>query len=106
MGRKLPGTPRSKVKNALRLLFLRSRERAAAVKRESNTCQQCGAKGSVAEGREVKIEVHHRHGINNWDTVIDAIFKHLLCHPDGLEVLCKECHRKETDDKKIQEIIP
>jgi len=27
--------------------------------------------------------------------VIEAVYKHLLCHPDGLEVLCKDCHSKE-----------
>jgi len=95
MGKRLPYTPKSKIRNALRLLFLRSRERAAAIKREKNTCERCGAKGSVAKGREVAIEVHHRDGIDNWGVVIEAVYKHLLCHPDGLEVLCKDCHSKE-----------
>jgi len=48
-------TPASRVKAALRQLSLRSRERAAVIKRDSNTCQVCGKKGSRAKGREIKI---------------------------------------------------
>lgn len=94
MGKKLPTTPRSRVRSALRALWLRSRERSAAVKRESNTCQRCGRKGSVAKGREVKIEVHHKHGIE-WEWLIDKVYEKLLCDPQFLEVLCKECHEEE-----------
>jgi hypothetical protein len=92
MSRKLPTTPRSRVKNALRALWLRSRERAAAIRREHNTCQRCGAKGSVAKGREVSIQVHHRDGIGNWETVVDAVFRGILVDPLRLDVLCRECH--------------
>lgn len=95
MSRKLPTTPRSRVKNALRQLWLRSRERAAAIKREANTCQRCGAKGSVAKGREVAIQVHHREGIANWEAVIDAVYREILTAPENLEVVCKSCHRNE-----------
>jgi 5-methylcytosine-specific restriction endonuclease McrA len=98
MGKKLPYTPSSQIRNALRQLWLRSRERSAAVKREHNTCERCGRKGSVAKGREVKIEVHHRAGIGNWEMVIQAIRQHLLTEPEGLEVLCQECHKKETEE--------
>jgi 5-methylcytosine-specific restriction endonuclease McrA len=93
MTKKLPHTPTSRIKNDLRRLWLRSRERAAAVKREHNTCQRCGAKGSVAKGREVSIEVHHLDGIN-WDGLIREIRLRLLVNPDNLEVLCKECHKE------------
>jgi hypothetical protein len=37
MGKKLPYTPRSKVRAALRQLWLRSRERAAALKAANRT---------------------------------------------------------------------
>ena len=77
------------------MLFLRSRERAAAIKREGNTCEKCKRKGSKAKGREVHIQCHHRDGIGNWEAVIDLIFAELLCHPDRLEVLCRECHKGE-----------
>jgi 5-methylcytosine-specific restriction endonuclease McrA len=94
-GRKLPSTPRSRVKNALRQVWLRSRERAAALKRDGYTCQHCGVKQSTAKGREVSVEVHHRAGVLNWDAVIDAVYQHLLCGPDGLETVCKACHTDE-----------
>lgn len=97
MGKKLPTTPRSRVRAALRQLWLRSRERAAAIKREQNTCECCGKKGSVAKGREVKIEVHHLEGIQ-WDRIIEYIYRHILVNPDALEVLCKECHAEKERD--------
>lgn len=94
MGKKLPHTPRSRARSALRQLWLRSRERAAAIKRENNTCERCGKKGSVAKGREVKINVHHKDGID-WDGVIDIIFERILQDSEKFEVVCKCCHDKE-----------
>lgn len=91
MGKKLPTTPRSKVRAALRRLWLQSRERSAAVKRESNTCECCGKKGSKAKGREVDIEIHHLTGVQ-WEQMIDYVFRHLLVDPKMLQVLCKDCH--------------
>jgi len=98
--RKKPTTPRSRVKAALRRLWLTSRERAAVIKAESNTCEECNRKGSVAKGREVPIEVHHLSGID-WDFLIDEVFRVLLVHPDKLKVLCKECHKKITEAERI-----
>ena len=94
MGKRQPGTPRSKVRAALRLLSLRSRERAAALKREGYCCERCGVKQSKAKGKEVAVQVHHREGIGNWDKVIDLIYEELLCSPDKFEVLCKLCHKE------------
>jgi 5-methylcytosine-specific restriction endonuclease McrA len=93
--KKLPHTPTSRIKNDLRRLWLRSRERAAAIKREGNTCQRCGKKGSVAKGREVTIEVHHIEGIR-WDEIVEYIRLRLLIDPSGLEVFCKDCHKDST----------
>jgi predicted HNH restriction endonuclease len=87
-------TPRSRIVNALRMLFLRSRERAAVVKRDHNTCQHCGRKGSVAKGHEVKIQVHHLDGITNWDEAVEGVYKNILCSPDRMECICKECHKE------------
>jgi len=95
MGKRLPNTPRSKVRAALRQLWLRSRERAAALKREKYTCQRCGVKQSKAKGKEQKVEVHHKEGIGNWEIVIDAIIAEILCDPSNLEVVCPNCHDKE-----------
>lgn len=96
MGRKLATTPRSRVRASIRQTWLRSRERAAAIKREGNCCEECGRKGSKAAGREVAIEVHHREGID-WERVIDYVFRHVLVHPDALEVLCKDCHHERHE---------
>ena len=93
MGRKLASTPKSRVRAALRQLWLRSRERAAALKRSGNTCECCGVKASAAKGREVKLEVHHLNGID-WENLIDRFYKTLLCDPKNLMPLCKECHDK------------
>lgn len=73
---------------------MKSRERAAALKRESNCCEICKSKQSVAKGREIKLEVHHLDGIE-WDKIIEYIYRHLLCDPSKLEVLCKSCHDSE-----------
>ena len=91
---KLPITPKSQIVSALRLLWLRSRERAAAIKRDLNTCQVCNRKGSVAKGKEVRIEVHHlQEGDINWDRIVRVIRAELLCDPKGLITLCKEDHK-------------
>lgn len=95
MGKRLQSTPRSKVKAAIRQLWLRSRERAKACKLQNYTCQKCGKKQSKAIGKEVKIEVHHKYGID-WDGVVDLIIDRVLQHPVNLEVLCVDCHKKET----------
>ena len=94
MGKKLPTTPRSRVRSAIRRVFLRSRERAAAIKANKHCCAHCGIKASVAKGREVKLEVHHTAGIGNWEKVIDAIFEEILCKPELMLPLCKACHLK------------
>jgi len=98
MNRK-PTTPRSQVRSALRRLWLRSRERQAALKRDRYTCQECGVKQSKAKGREVAIEVDHLDGIE-WETMLDYIYRHLLVSPDKLETLCKIDHEARTKLRK------
>jgi 5-methylcytosine-specific restriction endonuclease McrA len=98
VGKRLPYTPNTKIKNALRMLFLRSRERAAAIKRDKYTCCRCGIKKSTAKGREVAVEVHHKAGVLNWDELYAVIRQYLLCDPDGMETLCKECHAEPVDE--------
>ena len=93
--KKKPTTPRSKVKQALRQLSLRSRERAAALKRDNYSCVRCGAKMSKAKGREVKVEVHHKEGVR-WEALIDHVYEMLLCPPEKLETLCEDCHKNEN----------
>ena len=99
MGKKLPTTPRSRVRAALRQVFLRSRERAAALKREQNTCECCKRKASKAKGKEFKVEVHHKRGVLNWSKILDLVYEQLLCDPELMQVLCKECHAEEHSEE-------
>ena len=65
VGNRLEYTPNGQVRSALRLLYLRSRERQAALRRDDYTCQVCNRKQSVKKGFEVKVEVHHLENILN-----------------------------------------
>jgi 5-methylcytosine-specific restriction endonuclease McrA len=105
MGKRMPGTPRGKVRNALRQVWLRSRERLSALKRDHYTCQRCGKKQSVAKGREQKVEVHHKEGIGNWERVIDMIFAEILCDPANLETVCPECHAMAETCRVADEVL-
>lgn len=87
-------TSKTKIVQALRMLFLRSKEHNEALKHYGYSCR-CGAKKSVAKGREVKVEVHHIEGVCNWNKIIELIRAELLVPPEKLEVLCKPCHQKE-----------
>jgi len=100
MSRRLPATPRSQVRSALRQLWLRSRERQAALKRDKYTCQSCKRKQSKAKGREFKVEVHHVSGVIDWELTLDYIYRHLLCDPKYLETLCVDCHKEESDAQR------
>ena len=89
-------TPDSRIKAALRMLWLRSRERSNCLKQYNYECAKCGKHQSKAIGQEVKVEVHHKDGILNWDEIYEVIRKYLLVDGDKLECLCKECHKQET----------
>lgn len=93
--RRKPNTPRSIIRNALRQLWLRSRERQAALKREHYTCQTCHKKQSKAKGHEFKVEVDHRDGID-WEAIIDIIAERLLQDESRLMVLCPKCHDEKS----------
>ena len=92
MAKRQPNTTNSQIRSALRQLFLRSRERASAIKRDEYTCQICGRKQSRAKGKEVYVECHHVGDILNWNRLFEAVREYLLCHPDNLITLCKTCH--------------
>lgn len=92
-------TPNSTIVSGLRRMWMASRERGAAIKRDSNTCQVCGKKGSVAKGREVKTEVHHlQSGDINWERILRVLRAELYCPPNNLITLCRE-HHKECHEK-------
>lgn len=86
-----PITPKSRIKSAIRRVFLHSRERAAALKASNYCCAKCGIKQSSAKGRQVKLEVHHEPPID-WNGVVDLVYDRLLATP--MIALCKECHKK------------
>lgn len=92
-------TTKSKIKSQLRMMWMRSRERAAALKRDKNTCQICGKKQSRKVGEEVKVEVHHLNGID-WEEIFNVIRKELLNNVDNLITLCYDCHRKKKNENK------
>lgn len=96
---KKPQTPRSQVRSALRRLWLRSRERAATLKRDGYKCQNCGVKQSRAKGRQVFVEVDHLEGIE-WEKMIDYVYRHLLVSPNQLETVCKEHHKARTEFRR------
>ena len=97
MGRRLPHTPSSQIRTALRRLWMRSRERQAALKRDKYTCRKCQAKQSKAKGREVAVEVHHVAGNANLAEIEAVIRMWLLVDPEYLRTLCKACHDKEHE---------
>ena len=94
MGKRVPYTPTSRITAMCRVLWLRSRERAAAIKRESGCCQVCGAKGRAKEtcnGPKVALEVHHERP-PSWERIHKVIREELLQEPEVLTVFCKSCH--------------
>jgi len=94
MGKLILTTPRSRVRQAIRLLWLHSRERAATLKRDGYKCGICNIKQSKRKGAIVQVEVHHVHEIP-WEHIIDEIYEHILVNPKYLQTLCKSCHAKK-----------
>jgi 5-methylcytosine-specific restriction endonuclease McrA len=97
--RKKTTTPRSKIKQSLRQLWLRSRERASALKRDNYTCTKCHRKQSKAKGKEFAVCVHHLNLID-WDDLINLVHTRLLQDSSKLVTLCKACHDKEHSKKE------
>ncbi len=104
MAFRTPRTPRSQVRQALRRLWLRSRERQAALKRDGYACTYftCSLKQSRAKGREVFVEVDHICGIQ-WEELIDLVYERLLVPPELLRTLCKEHHKIKTARRLLDE---
>jgi 5-methylcytosine-specific restriction endonuclease McrA len=94
-------TPRSVIKAALRLIWLRSRERQAALRRDDYCCRICGRQRSKAKDKPVSVEVHHMGGIIDWDAIIDVIYEKLLMNEEHLVALCDGCHDKGVREAKV-----
>lgn len=100
MGIRKPETPNSIIRQVLRgRIWLRSRERAAALKRDKYSCQICGVKQSRRQDARVDVEVHHLDN-SGIDAIIELIRKTLLCSPDRLQTVCKACHKEMTDAER------
>lgn len=100
MGKKLLTTPRSKIKAAIRRMWLSSRERSKCLKDAGYCCNRCGVKQSKAKGKEVALNVHHVAGID-WYGVVDLIIERVLA--GELEALCVECHDAHHLKEKEEE---
>lgn len=98
MGRKKEYTPNSRIRSCLRKLWLRSRERAKALKNYNYCCADCGVKQTKTKNKQVILEVHHVDEID-WTDVFDFIRKRILQTPDRLKPLCNTCHDKYKDSK-------
>jgi len=92
MGKRVEYTPKSRITSALRTVWMRSRERAAAIKQTNGHCVTCNAKQTSAKGRVVKLQVHHAYHRPNWDRIIKVVMEELLQTPDQLWPMCKGCH--------------
>jgi len=99
MAKKLPYTPASRIAHYIRLCWLRSRERHKVLKEAQYTCCQCHRKQSKAKGKELKVEVHHKKKID-WKKIVEYVRKEVLDKPQ--EVLCKDCHKKETEKQNAE----
>ena len=89
-----PVTPPSRIRSVLRQrIWMWSRERAEALKRDGRRCRACGSKE--------ELEVHHldQSGI---DEIIALIYRTLLCHPDRLITLCRACHLEAEPHETLQ----
>lgn len=94
MGKRLEYTPNAKIKNVLHQLFMRSRERAKALRRTGYKCTACGVKQTKRKDYKLSLHVHHANGID-WEYLIAEVRKTLLCDPEFLVPLCPDCHEKE-----------
>ena len=104
MTRKSDITPNSRIKAALHKLWLQSRERAAAIRRDGYICQHCGVKQSTAKGKEQKVVVHHLDGVE-WENILAYIRRHLLVEPRKLVTLCPDCHKREHVCAEADELL-
>lgn len=101
---KKPTPLHTKIRSALRLIFMYSQTRRDALKLSGGRCVSCGFRHKAKD-----LQVDHILALgptpgsrnatpeHNWDIFIQRLF----CGLDGLQVLCIKCHRKKTYSKKL-----
>lgn len=97
--RRLPYTPSSHIRNALRRLWLHCREAHEAMKRTGYCCEKCGIKKSQAKGKEVMVEIHHSVHQPDWERIFSVVREELLQTSDKLMPLCRSCHDEIHKEK-------
>ena len=104
MSAKKPWTPRSRIRSAIRLLWMKSRERAKVLKDAEYRCSECNIKQTRAGKDKTKwvyLEVHHVSMIDVWNEIIDLIAKKIL---ESEQIcLCKKCHHDLHEKLKEEE---
>lgn len=97
-------TSDAQIKSWLHRMWLHSVERRTALKNAGYRCEECDAKQTAAEGKELKLDVHHKHGHVNWQKIFEVIRAELLVPAEELSPLCPPCHDikhpKSTGDQK------
>ncbi len=108
MGNKVPYTPTSQIRNLLRNMWMRSRERNLAIKNMEGRCCLCSRKQSKAKSRDPLttteyLEVHHMDGVN-WERILKVIREELLYSGkvDRLAPLCRECHAAYDEQRHLK----
>lgn len=86
-------TIQSKIRSSLRKLWLYSQERRDALKRakvftKAWKCEKCNA---ITDSPDVDHIIPVGSYKNGWDDLIERMF----CDSDGLQVLCKKCHKEK-----------
>lgn len=95
-------TPDGIIRSALRRVWMMSRERSTALRREGYCCEHCGVKNSKAKGKEARVIVHHKDLID-WKLIFSVLRAELLPEPEELTCLCDECHKLEHRRMKEEE---
>lgn len=92
------------IMSALRRLWMRSPERAQALKDTGYMCTNCGVKQSKAKGKEQKIQVHHIIPVKQdkewFPRVCEELREHFFVPPEELEPLCPDCHHSHHESEK------
>lgn len=103
--KKVYGIPYALLNRSARLIWMKSIERAEAVKRSKKklknpntlksykqypTCEKCG----IVFYEEKDYQVHHINAVGSISNGWDVFFQRLFCPSNELLVLCKDCHNK------------